>query len=181
MPRAPSKQTVRMTTLTRETANGTVKRVVVTGTGVVSCFGCDSDVFYQSLLDGKSGVRKVSSFDVDGWTTDFAATVDPDSIDLKGYISPKLLRRLDPFLTFALVAGKKALEEAGLGSEEALAAIKKERAGVLCGSGMGGLRIYSEGVEKLLTKGHGKMSPFFIPYAITNMVRFILRSLKKIY
>lgn len=161
-----------MIALTRETANGPVKRIVVTGTGVTSCFGCDSDAFYQALLDGKSGVRKVESFDVEGWSTNFAATVNLDSINESDFVSPKLSRRLDPFLKYALIAGKKALEEAGLADPDAFAAIKKDRAGVLCGSGMGGLQIYSDGVEKLLKRGHAKMSPFFIPYAITNMVCF---------
>lgn len=164
-----------MVSFTRETAKGPVKRVVVTGAGVVSCFGTDVDVFHNSLLEGKSGVRKVTAFDVEGWSTNFAACIDPASIGTEGYVSPKLVRRLDPFLTYALVAGKKALESAGLAiGSDALAAIEKARAGVLCGSGMGGLNIYSEGVEKLITKGVSRMSPFFIPYAITNMVRLCL-------
>lgn len=166
-----------MVSLTRETSQGTVKRVVVTGTGVVSCFGSDANVFYDSLLAGKSGVKPVKNFDCEDWNTNFAAWIEPESIDIEGYVQPKLLRRLDPFLTYALVAGKKALEDAGLqiGSDQHKA-LNKARAGVLCGSGMGGLNIYSEGVEKLITKGHNRMSPFFIPYAITNMVRFILSS-----
>lgn len=161
-----------MVALTRETANGTVKRIVVTGTGVVSCLGSDSDQFYQSLLEGKSGARRVTRFDTEGWSTNFAATVEPEHCNTEGYIKPKLLRRLDPFLKYALVAAKKALEDAGIPMDsDALNALNKERAGVLCGSGMGGLNIYSEGVEKLITRGYKKMSPFFIPYAITNMVR----------
>lgn len=165
----------KMISLTRQTANGEVKRVVVTGTGVVSCFGCDSDIFYNNLLQGKSGVKRVSTFDTEGWSTNFAAQIDNDQIQTEGYVPPKLLRRLDPFLVYALVASKKALEDAGIkpGSEQH-DAIDKIRAGVLCGSGMGGLKIYAEGVEKLLTRGHNRMSPFFIPYAITNMVRTFL-------
>lgn len=164
--------TIRMISLTRETGTGIEKRVVVTGTGLVSCFGTDPNVFYESLLEGKSGVKKIEKFDVEGWTTNFAAWVHPDQIGMDGYVSAKLARRLDPFLSFALVAGKKALEDAQipLGSD-AYNAIDKNRAGVIVGSGMGGLRIFSQGVEKLVTKGHERMSPFFIPYAITNMVR----------
>lgn len=164
-----------MVSLTRESDKGPVKRIVVSGAGVVSCFGSDVDVFYQSLLDGKSGVRKVEKFDVEGWTTQFAATIDPTSIGSEGYVPPKLTRRLDPFLTYALVAGKKALENAGIGiGSDAFNALDKLRAGVLCGSGMGGLDIYSQGVEKLLTRGYRKMSPFFIPYAITNMASALI-------
>ena len=161
-----------MIALTRNTAAGKVKRIVVTGAGVVSCFGQDVDHFYDSLLQGKSGVRKVEAFDVDGWQTDFAAWISQDKIDVAPYINKRLQRRLDPFLKYAIVAGKKALESAGLALDsEALEALDKSRAGVLCGSGMGGLRIYAEGVEKLLHDGYDRMSPFFIPYAITNMVR----------
>lgn len=166
----PNRAAVRMVALTRETERGPVKRVVVTGTGVVSCFGCDSDAYYQSLLDGKSGARKIEAFDVEGWTTNFAATVNYGSEDVSKYVPAKLSRRLDPFLKYALIGSQKALQEAGLGDEEALKAINKDRAGVLCGSGMGGLQVYSDGVEKLLSRGYAKMSPFFIPYAITNMV-----------
>lgn len=163
------------TPLTRDTERGPVKRVVVTGMGLVSCFGTDPDEFYNSLLAGKSGVRKITNFDVDGWSTDFAAIVNRDAIDAEHYVNPKLIRRGDPFLTYALVAGKKALMDAGIGlGSDALAALDKFRCGVLCGSGMGGLDIYAQGVEKLLTKGYKKMSPFFIPYAITNMASAML-------
>lgn len=166
-----SKLSPTMIAFTRKTSQGDVKRIVVTGAGVVSCFGSDADTFYQALLDGKSGAKKVENFDVDGWSTNFAAFIDPAHVDTEGYVSPKLMRRMDPFLTYALVAGKKALEDAGIGiGSEAFKAVDKSRAGVLCGSGMGGLNIYSEGVEKLITSGHRRMSPFFIPYAITNMV-----------
>lgn len=171
---------VRMVTLTRQTDKGSVKRVVVTGAGVVSCFGCDVDVFYDSLLRGKSGMRKVESFDVEGWSTDFAAWISPEQVDASNYVAPKLLRRLDPFLVYALIAGKKSLEQAGLSlSTQAFDALDKTRCGVLCGSGMGGLGIYTEGVQKLISRGHTKMSPFFIPYAITNMVRGFVLSMKK--
>ncbi|KAI0564660.1 3-oxoacyl-[acyl-carrier-protein] synthase [Gracilaria domingensis] len=159
-----------MVSLTRETAHGPVKRIVVTGTGVVSCFGCDSDVFYSSLLEGKSGAKRVTRFDTDGWKTNFAACIEKDQLEIEGYVSNKQMRRFDPFLVYALIAGKKALENANLGiGSDALEALNKHRAGVLCGSGMGGLDVYSEGVEKCITVGHNRMSPFFVPYAITNM------------
>lgn len=169
-----------MVTLTRQTDKGSVKRIVVTGAGVVSCFGSDVDVFYDSLLQGKSGTRKVESFDVEGWSTDFAAWISPEHVGVSGYVSPKLLRRLDPFLTYAIVAGKKCLEQAGLSlSTPAFDALDKTRCGVLCGSGMGGLGIYTEGVQKLVSRGYSKMSPFFIPYAITNMVRGFVLSIEE--
>lgn len=170
--RARGASDVRMVSLTRETAQGSVKRVVITGVGLVSCFGTDADEYYDALLRGKSGVRKVSGFDVEGWSTNFAAYIDPKDINTEGYVSAKMSRRLDPFLTYALVSGKKALESAGIGvNTEAFKALDKARCGVLCGSGMGGLNAYTQGVEKLISRGHQKMSPFFVPYSITNMVR----------
>lgn len=159
-----------MTALTRETPRGPEKRVVVTGIGVVSCFGTDPDKYYESLLAGKSGVKPVEGFEVDGWNTTIAAEIAPGSIDTGDFVSAKLKRRLDPFLTYAIVACKSALVDAGLAMDSlAFKALDKTRCGVLCGSGMGGLHIYSAGVEKLVTAGVNKMSPFFIPYAITNM------------
>jgi len=156
---------------TRKNGKGeTMKRIVVTGTGVVSCFGTDSNVFYQKLLEGQSGVKIIESFDTTGWNTRIAAEIPKEYIVTEGYIAPKQARRLDPFLTYSMIAGKKALEDAGLGmTTEQFKALDKTKCGVLVGTGMGGLNIYSEGVEKLLTKGHSKMSPFFIPYVITNM------------
>lgn len=163
--------------LTRETANGTVKRIVVTGMGIVSCFGMDTNEFYQSLLDGKSGVKKVTSFDVGTWPTQFAAYIDSDKFSTEGYVAPKLARRLDPFLLYALVSGKKALENAGLKiGSDAFQSIDKARAGVLCGSGMGGVNMYLDNVAKLVNRGYDKVSPFFIPYTITNMVCYQFRS-----
>lgn len=169
----PSKgrSTVRMALeLTRDSPHGPVKRIVVTGTGVVSCFGTDPDEYYASLLAGKSGVKQVEGFEVDGWGTTIAAEIDAKRLDTGDYVSAKLKRRLDPFLTYALVASKGALADAGIGmGTPGMEALNKTRCGVLCGSGMGGLHIYSAGVEKLNDAGVSRMSPFFIPYAITNM------------
>jgi 3-oxoacyl-[acyl-carrier-protein] synthase II len=154
----------------RDSPRGRVKRIVVTGTGVVSCFGTDVDEYYESLLAGKSGVRQVTGFDVGGWGTTIAAEIDRASVDTKDYVSAKLKRRLDPFLMYALVASKSALENAGVGiGTPGMEALDKKRCGVLCGSGMGGLEVYSQGVTKLNAAGVSRMSPFFIPYAITNM------------
>lgn len=154
----------------RDSPLGRVKRVVVTGTGVVSCFGTDADKYYEALLEGRSGVKQVSNFDVEGWGTTIAAEIDRDTLETGDFVSAKLKRRLDPFLTYAMVASKSALANAGLptGGPE-MDALDKKRCGVLCGSGMGGLDVYSQGVTKLNAAGVSRMSPFFIPYAITNM------------
>ncbi len=142
------------------------KRIVVTGMGLVSCFGNDIEAFYDALLTGKSGVKTLTQFPVEDYSTRFGAAV-PD-FDAGGYIDRKQARRIDPFIKFATVAGKKAIEMARL-SGEPLERLDKERCGVLIGSGMGGLHTFSSGTEQLITKGHKRLTPFFIPFIITNM------------
>lgn len=142
------------------------RRVVVTGMGVVSCFGSDLDAFYRNLLEGKSGVRPITSFPCEDYSTRFAAPVSDFSYE--GYLEPKQARRVDPFIRFAMVAGKKAMEHACL-DEEAIAKLDRKKCGVLVGSGMGGMSVFSEGIRTLLTKGVKRITPFFVPYIITNM------------
>ena len=91
------------------------KRVVITGMGVCSCFGNDVDTFYDNLLDGVSGVTTIDKFDVSTYPTKFAAQIKNFSSD--GLIDPKSDRRLDDYLRYTLVSGKKALRQAGLEGE----------------------------------------------------------------
>ncbi|CAL5213812.1 unnamed protein product [Lathyrus oleraceus] len=142
------------------------KRVVITGMGLASVFGNDVDGYYEKLLAGESGITSIDRFDASKFPTRFAGQIRDFSSE--GYIDGKNDRRLDDCLRYCIVAGKKALEHAGLGGVN-LSKIDKERAGVLVGSGMGGLTVFSEGVKNLIEKGHRKITPFFIPYAITNM------------
>lgn len=142
------------------------KRIVVTGMGVVSCFGNDVDHFYDSLLEGKSGVKAISHFSCEEFPTKFAAGIE--NFDCEGLIDRKQERRIDPFIRYGLVAGKKAVLSAGFG-EEALAKLNKTRAGIIIGSGMGGMHTFSEGVYALMNKGPKRLTPFFVPYIITNM------------
>ncbi|URE06444.1 3-oxoacyl- acyl-carrier-protein synthase [Musa troglodytarum] len=144
------------------------KRVVITGMGLVSVFGNDVDAYYDKLLQGESGIGLIDRFDASKFPTRFAGQIRGFSSE--GYIDGKNDRRLDGCLRYCLVSGKKALESAGLGvGSQALNKIDKVRAGVLVGTGMGGLTIFSDGVQALIEKGHRKITPFFIPYAITNM------------
>ncbi|KAH7655374.1 3-oxoacyl-[acyl-carrier-protein] synthase II protein [Dioscorea alata] len=144
------------------------KRVVITGMGLVSVFGNDVDLYYDRLLAGESGIGLIDRFDASKFPTRFAGQIRGFSSE--GYIDGKNDRRLDDCLRYCLVSGKKALENAGLalGSPE-LEKIDKVRAGVLVGTGMGGLTVFSDGVQALIEKGYRKITPFFIPYAITNM------------
>jgi len=142
------------------------KRIVITGMGLCSVFGNDYNAFYDKLLEGTSGVAPIDRFDTTDFPTKFAAQIR--NFDNEGYIDKKNDRRLDDCLRYALVSGNKALEDAGLAGE-ALAKVDKQRVGVLCGSGMGGLTVFQDGVKALVEKGPKKITPFFIPYAITNM------------
>lgn len=146
----------------------TKKRIVVTGMGVVSCFGNDVDAFYDALLAGKSGVSLIDSFPTDDYITKFAAQIK--NFDPGEYIDKKQARRIDKFIAYALVAGKKALES----SKISLDSVNKRRAGILIGSGMGGMEQFSDGVETRLTSGPKRVSPFFVPYILTNMAGGLL-------
>ena len=142
------------------------RRVVVTGMGIVSCFGTDVDEFYNQLLAGKSGITPVDAFPCEALPTRFAGSVR--NFEIGDYLDKKQARRVDPFIRYTVVAGKKALEMGGL-TGEALQKLNKERSGVLIGSGMGGMSVFFEGTETYLTKGFKRMTPFFVPYIITNM------------
>lgn len=143
------------------------RRVVVTGVGLVSCFGTDKDIFYDRLLRGESGVAPITEFQVDDLPTRFAAWVK--DFDPAEYVDRKLVRRADPFLTYAVYAGKRALEDGGLLAESSRADLDKKRCGVVIGSGMGGMTMYTDTVNALNEKGVKRVSPFFVPYIITNM------------
>ncbi|KAK1325751.1 hypothetical protein QJS10_CPA01g02932 [Acorus calamus] len=147
------------------------KRVVVTGTGLVSVFGNDVDAYYERLLSGESGIGLIDRFDASKFPTRFAGQIR--GFNSEGYIDGKNDRRQDDCLRYCIVSGKKALESAGLGGSN-IDKIDKERAGVLVGTGMGGLSVFSDGVQALIEKGHRKITPFFIPYSITNMASALL-------
>jgi 3-oxoacyl-[acyl-carrier-protein] synthase II len=142
------------------------KRVVVTGMSVVSCFGTDVDHFYKCLLEGKSGVTPITNFPCDEYPTRFAASVQ--DFDVGDYIDKKQARRVDPFIRYTMVAGKKALESSGLKLNE-LDSLDRLRCGAIIGSGMGGMNVFLEGNRTLLEKGFSRITPFFVPYIITNM------------
>lgn len=147
------------------------KRIVITGMGVVSCFGSDVDVFYQNLLAGKSGISTITQFPCEDFPTRFAGVIT--NFEPGDYIDKKQARRIDKFIAYAMVAGKKALEHSGL-SNENLDKLNKKRCGILIGSGMGGMSVYADGVEDLLEKGWRKVTPFFVPYILTNMAGGLL-------
>lgn len=160
-----------LTTAPPERETDPKKRIVITGMGCVSVFGNDVDTFYDRLLEGKSGVSLIDRFDATPFPTRFAAQIRDFSSE--GLVDPKNDRRMDDVLRYTMVAGKKALLDAGM-TGDMWDKVDKTRVGVLVGSGMGGLSAFSDAVLNLKDKGHKKMSPFFIPYTLTNMGSAIL-------
>ncbi len=138
-------------------------RVVVTGLGVTSPVGNDIDTFWKSLCAGKSGIDTVSSFDVSDYTCKIAGEVK--DIDFSQYVDLKEVKRTDRVILHSLVAAKKAIDDSGLD----LTAIDQNRAGVIIGSGIGGLQTLETEHTKLLNRGPGRVSPFLVPMMICDM------------
>jgi 3-oxoacyl-[acyl-carrier-protein] synthase II len=143
------------------------RRVVVTGLGVVSPIGNTLEEFWKSLLEGKSGVKRLSCFDPTHFTSKIAAEVR--NFDPARYLSPKDIKRMDRFVQFAVVAAKSAVEDSGFNLDKE----DRNRIGVLVGSGIGGLHTVETEHSQYLSlgpeKGPDRMSPFLIPMLIVNM------------
>ncbi len=142
------------------------KRIVITGMGIVSCFGNDVDIFYQNLLAGNSGIRTITDFPCEDYPTRIAGVIE--NFDTGEYLDKKQARRVDKSIAYTMVAGKKSLESAHLSGEQ-LERLQKDRCGILIGSGMGGMSVFADGVQTLVEKGQRRVSPFFVPYILTNM------------
>ncbi|QQE76560.1 beta-ketoacyl-ACP synthase II [Brevibacillus composti] len=139
------------------------RRVVITGVGVVSPLGNDADTFWKNLLEGKSGISRITSFDVTDYPTKIAGEIK--DFNPEDYMDKKEIRRTDRFVQFGLAAAKMAVENAKL----EITAENAERVGVYIGSGIGGLSTWEEQHQVLLEKGPRRVSPFFIPMLIANM------------
>lgn len=140
------------------------RRVVVTGIGVVSPLGSTVDETWSAILAGTSGVAPIETFDVSAFSTRFAATVK--NFDPTSYIQAKEARKMDVFLQLGMVAGIQAVEDSGLEVGEA----DGPRVGTCIGSGMGGLTEIENVALLIAEKGPRRVSPFFVPGAIVNMV-----------
>jgi len=138
------------------------KRVVITGLGIISPVGTGVEKFWNSLKEGKSGIRAVSHFDA----TEFNSRICGDVIDYDplAYFSTKDARNLARFVQFASVASKEAVAN----SKIDLSSINLERVGVLIGSGIGSMDTIEKEFKKYLEKGPSRISPHFIPKIIIN-------------
>jgi len=140
-----------------------LKRVVVTGMGVVSPLGHEVHEFWQNLLAGKNGIDTITGFDTADFTTKFAAEIKDFSPE--EFIDRKESRRMDRFTQFAVVAAGKAVKHSGIDFDNE----DKDRIGVIVSSGIGGMQTFEQQSRALIERGPRRISPFFIPMMITDI------------
>ncbi|KAH9713756.1 3-oxoacyl-(acyl-carrier-protein) synthase II [Citrus sinensis] len=146
------------------------RRVVVTGLGAVTPLSDDAHLYYTKLLEGVSGISQIEGFDCSELPTRIAGEIKTLSTD--GLVSPKHAKRADNYLIYALIAGKKALADAGI-TEQVSGELNKNRCGVLIGTAMGSMRALKDGIDAIKIS-HKKMSPFSVPYSMTSMASAVL-------
>ena len=140
------------------------RRVVVTGLGIISPVGNTVPEAWDAVLAGKSGITRVTRFDPSRLASQIAGEVK--DFDVSKYLSPKEARRMDRFIHFGMAAGQQAWKDSG----NAVTPETAERFGINFGSGMGGLPLIEEMHDELLKNGPRRISPFFIPGTIINMI-----------
>lgn len=138
-------------------------RVVVTGLGAVTPIGVGHQIFFDNLVAGKSGAGRITRFDPAAYTCQIAAEIT--DFEPEKFLDRKEAKKLVRFIQFAVAAAKLSVEDAGLKITESNA----DRIGVLIGSGIGGIDFLEEQAYVLKEKGPGRLSPFTVPYDITNM------------
>jgi 3-oxoacyl-[acyl-carrier-protein] synthase II len=141
-----------------------LRRVVVTGMGCISPLGADVNSTWDGLLAGRSGISTISRFDASGLASQIAGQAD--DFDPETRLAAKEARRMDRFIQLGLCAGLEAYDDSGLDLERTDA----DRVGVLIGAGIGGLGTIESTTQVMLEKGPRKVSPFYIPSSIINMV-----------
>lgn len=140
------------------------RRVVVTGMGMLSPVGNTVESSWKALLAGQSGIVNIEHFDTTNFSTRFAGLVK--DFNCEEYMSKKDARKMDLFIQYGIAAGIQALDDSGL----VITAENAPRVGVAIGSGIGGLDLIETGHQALMEKGPRKVSPFFVPSTIVNMV-----------
>jgi len=140
------------------------RRVVVTGMGIISPVGNTVSSAWSSVCEGRSGIRPLEDFDVTGFATKIAGTIQ--DFDVANYMSPRDARRMDVFMHYGIASCVDALKDSGLEVSEE----NGHRVGVAMGAGIGGLQTIENNHNKFLAGGARKVSPFFIPGSIINMV-----------
>ncbi len=140
------------------------RRVVVTGMGMLTPLGADMETSWQGLTAGESGIRPITSFDATDFPVRFGGAVP--EFDIAEYLNPKEARRMDGFIQFGLVTGIQAMQDSGLEVTDE----NRHRIGVAVGSGIGGIATIETCHDVVNTRGPRKVTPFFVPGCIINMV-----------
>jgi len=141
------------------------RRVVITGMGAISCVGQNVNDFWDSLINGRSGIQTVTHFDIGPFKTKIAGQVN--NFDVSKYMPVKEGRRLDRFSQFAIAAADEAMETAGI--SKTLEGLDPAKVGVIVSSGIGGLKSIEDQVKILNEKGPTRISPFLIPMMISDL------------
>ncbi|MCX7971315.1 MAG: beta-ketoacyl-ACP synthase II, partial [Negativicutes bacterium] len=139
------------------------RRVVITGMGAVTPVGNNVTDFWQSLVAGRSGIGPITRFDASGYPVRIAGEVS--GFDPADYMDKKEAKRMDRFTQFAVAASSMAIADGKLDLDK----VDKTRVGTLIGSGIGGMETIHDNFRTLFERGHGRVSPFFIPMMISNM------------
>jgi 3-oxoacyl-[acyl-carrier-protein] synthase II len=137
------------------------RRVVVTGMGLLSPVGNSVEESWSKLIEGQSGIDRITHFDASSYDTQFAGEVR--NFDIDAYIHKKEQKKMDRFIHFSLAAAKMALQDAGLEK------LPEFRSGVIVGVGIGGLPLIEKTRDVVVERGPSRVSPFFIPAVITNL------------
>lgn len=141
------------------------RRVVITGLGMLSPLGNDVQSSWDGIKSGRSGIGLIDRFDASEYNTKIGGAVR--DLDISPYLSPKDARKMDAFIHYGLIASQQAVESSGLREFEGL---DVERVGVAIGSGIGGLEFIEKNVIALAENGPRKVSPFFVPASVINMI-----------
>lgn len=143
----------------------TNRRVVITGLGAVTPFGVGVDRFWNSLIEGKSGVSNIENMSLEGHTVTFAAEIKEKDFNPDELLGPKEAKRMDRFTQFAIVAADEAIEDSGINN----ANIDPYRIGVMVSAAAGGFHTFEKNHIAMLEKGPTKCSPFTVPMLIADM------------
>ena len=146
----------------------TKRRVVVTGLGCIAPVGNTATESWANLLAGKSGIANITAFDASAFACKFAGEVK--GFDITQYISEKEARHMDRFIHLGLAAAIQAVQDSGLKTGDALSPEEATRIGCNIGSGIGGLPMIEETHAELVNRGPRRVSPFFVPASIINMI-----------
>ncbi|MBT3186197.1 MAG: beta-ketoacyl-ACP synthase II [Candidatus Thioglobus sp.] len=140
------------------------RRVVITGMGIVSPVGNSVEESWKNILAGKSGINSLTNLETEGQSVTFGGSVK--NFDITDYISPKDAKKMDTFIHYGMAAGIQAIEDSGIEVTEQNA----ERIGVAIGAGIGGLGTIEKTADLFREKGAKRISPFFVPSSIINMI-----------